>query len=363
MSDGSNVNTVLFLGPSDVKDVITMKEAVDLVDKGYAGAAKFPIINAPRRRVHSPDGVRVSNFPGGVDALGVMGSLTRAESVSHDPNNQVYPYREHPVYLLWDSKTSHLKSIIVGEITDKRVGFSSVMALRTAATTGVGIRYLARKDSEICGVYGTGGQALHKVLACQEERKIKKYRIYSRDPDNRRAFIEKLQPLVDAEFENLDNPREVCRGTDIVICATNSNVPVFDGDWLEPGQHVVTVVGSNNALVKGGWLESGRRENDDRTCERSDFIVTNWRESVTQDQQAGLIEPLNDGVITWDKIIELGEIITGTHPGRTSDEQITYHANNNGTAASDLAIAQWVYDKCKSMGRGVKLEVPVPGTQ
>jgi len=72
---------------------------------------------------------------------------------------------------------------------------------------------------------------------------------------------------------------------------------------------------------------------------------------------------LNDGVITWDKIIELGEVITGTHPGRTSDEQITYHANNNGTAASDLAIAQWVYDKCKSMGRGVKLEVPVPGTQ
>jgi ornithine cyclodeaminase/alanine dehydrogenase-like protein (mu-crystallin family) len=172
-----------------------------------------------------------------------------------------------------------------------------------------------------------------------------------------------VQPLVDAEFENLDDPREVCRGTDIIICATNSNVPVFDGNWLEPGQHVVTVVGSNNALVKGGWLESGRRENDDRTCERADFIVTNWRESITQDQQAGLIEPLNDGVITWDKIIELGEIITGTHPGRTTDEQITYHANNNGTAASDLAIAQWVYDKCKSMGRGVKLELPVPGTQ
>ena len=68
------------------------------------------------------------------------------------------------MYLLWDAETAHLKSILVGEITEKRVGFSSVMALRTAATTGVGIRHLARRDSKVVGVYGTGGQALHKVL-------------------------------------------------------------------------------------------------------------------------------------------------------------------------------------------------------
>lgn len=363
MSDGSNVNTVLFLGPSDVKDVVTMAKAIDLVEEGYAEATKFPLINAPRRRVHSPDGVRVSNFPGGIASLGVIGSLTRAESVSHDPNNQVYPYREHPVYLLWDSKTSHLNAVLVGEITEPRIGFSSVMALRTAATTGVGIRHMARKDSEVVGVYGTGGQALHKVLACSEERKVKTYKIYSRDPANRRKFIETLEPLVDAEFVDLDDPREVCRDSDIVICATNSNVPVFDGDWLEPGQHVITVVGSNNALVKGGWLEKGRRENDDKTCERASFIVTNWRESVIQDQQAGLIEPIEAGIITWDKIVELGEIISGAHPGRTSDDEITYHANNNGTAASDLAIAQWVYERCKEMGRGQQIEIPVPGTQ
>jgi ornithine cyclodeaminase len=149
----------------------------------------------------------------------------------------------------------------------------------------------------------------------------------------------------------------------VLICATNSNVPVFDGDWLEPGQHVVTVVGSNNALVKGGWLSSGRRENDDRTCERADFIVTNWRESVEQDQQAGLIEPLSKGIITWDKIVELGEILAGKHPGRTSDEQITYHANNNGTAAADMAIAKWVTDECRKMGRGLEIDIPVPGNQ
>jgi ornithine cyclodeaminase len=149
----------------------------------------------------------------------------------------------------------------------------------------------------------------------------------------------------------------------VIICATSSNVPVFDGNWLEPGQHVITVVGSNNALVKGGWLSSGRRENDDVTVQRADFIVTNWRESIEQEQQAGLIEPINKGLIGWDKIVELGDILAGKHPGRTSDEQITYHANNNGTAAADLAIAKWVYDECRRLGRGTEIEIPVPGSQ
>jgi ornithine cyclodeaminase len=361
--DKRNFNAVLFLGPQDVKDVIGIGKAIDLVEQGYREAADFPIVNAPRRRVHSPEGVRVSNFPGGVPGLGVIGSLTRAESVSHDPTNQVYPYREHPVYLLWDSKTAHLQSIMVGEIAEKRVGFSSVMALRTAATTGVGCRHLARKDARVAGVFGTGGQALHKILALQNERAIETYKVYSRNPDNRRKFCERLRALVDAEFVPVETPREVVEGADVIICATSSNVPVFDGNWLEPGQHVITVVGSNNALVKGGWLSSGRRENDDVTVQRADFIVTNWRESIEQEQQAGLIEPINKGLIGWDKIVELGDILAGKHPGRTSDEQITYHANNNGTAAADLAIAKWVYDECRRLGRGTEIEIPVPGSQ
>jgi ornithine cyclodeaminase len=267
------------------------------------------------------------------------------------------------VYLLWDSKTAHLQSIMVGEITEKRVGFSSVMALRTAATTGVGFRHLARKNAKTAGVLGTGGQALHKIMALQNERPIQTYKVFSRNADNRKAFCERMKTLVDAEFVPANGPEEVVRGVDVLICATNSNVPVFDGTWLEPGQHVVTVVGSNNALVKGGWLASGRRENDDETVRRADIIVTNWRESIEQEQQAGLIEPLNAGVIGWDKIVELGDILAGKHPGRTNDDQITYHANNNGTAAADMAIAKWVYDECRRLKRGTELELPEPGSQ
>lgn len=332
-----------------------------MVEQGYREASEFPLINAPRRRVHSRKNVRVSSFPGGIDGLGVIGSLTRAESVKHDPKNQVYPYRKHPVYVLWDSETSELEAILIGEIAEKSIGSSGLMALRTAATSGVGFRHLVRKDASVAGVYGSGAQALHKVLALQNERGIERYQVFGRDPDNRRRFCERMAAIVEAEFVALDNPREVPKGADVVICATNSNVPVFDGTWLEPGQHVVTVVGSNSALVKGGWLQSGRRENDDTTVVRASFIITNWRESVETENQAGLMEPLQKGLISWDKIHELGALLSGAFAGRTREDEITYHANNNGTAAADLAIAKFVYDKCRKEGRGIALELPAPG--
>jgi alanine dehydrogenase len=350
---------VLLLRPQDMADVIEMGRAIDLVEQGYREAQDFPIINAPRRRVHSRSNVRVSNFPGGVDGLGVIGSLTRAEKVAAGATNQDYAHREHPVYLLWNAQTGRLQCAIIGEIVDRRVGASSLMALRTAATSGVGFRHLVRADARVAGVYGSGGQALHTILALQNERKIAVYKIFSRNPEKRRQFCARMARLVEAEFTAVDTPREVVRGVDVVICATNASVPVFDGAWTEPGQHIVTIVGSNSALVEGGWVQEGRRESDDETARRADFIVSNWRESVKQEQQAALFGPLERGIIGWDKIHDLGEILNGTFAGRTADAQITFHANNNGTAAADLAIAQWVYLECERMGRGIAIDLPM----
>jgi len=351
---------VLLLRPQDISDVIDMSKAIDLVEQGYREAHDFPFINAPRRRVHSQRNVRISSFPGGVDGLGVIGSLTRGEQVALNATGQDYAYREHPVYLLWNSETAVLQCIMIGEIAEKRAGPSSLMALRTAATSGVGFRHLVRRDATAAGVYGSGGQAMHKILALQNERRITTYRVFSRNRDNRERFCTRMSGLVDAQFVPVETPREVMRGADVVICATNSNVPVFDGAWIEAGQHIVTVVGSNSALVQGGWLREGRRESDDETARRADFVITNWRESIEQERQAGLHGPIGRGVITWDKIHELGEVLSGSFAGRTNDKQVTFHANNNGTAAADLAIAQWVYTQCRQMGRGTPLELPRP---
>lgn len=349
MSQGVT-DQILLLRPQDFADLVTVGEAIDWIEAGYREASVNRAINQPRRRAEAKN-TRLVSFLGGADGLAAIGSVTRTETPARDPQTGK-PYRGHPVTLLWDSTASRLLAIILGEFTDKRIGLSSATAVRTGATSGVGFRHLVRKDARTAGVLGAGGQALHKILALQHERKIETYKVFSRNAENRQKFCERLRGLVDAEFIPAEGPREVIAGADVVICATNSGTPVFDGNWLEPGQHLVTVVGAG----------AGRREADDVAVKRADLIVTNWRESVELERPAGLIEPIEKGIIAWENIREIGEVAAGVVPGRKSDAQITYHANSSGTAAADMAIARQVYDRCREMGRGMVIDVPRAGT-
>jgi len=353
----------LLLRPQDLTGLITMEEAIDAVAMGYRGITEYPVINAPRRRVHSPAGVRVSNFPGGVHGLGVIGAGVRADLVQQLESYQVLPYREHPVHVLNDSTTGKLFAILIGEVDEKRLGYTSVMALRTAATSGVGFRYLARKDAATAGLFGSAGQAANQLLALKCECPIQKVKVYSRNPKNRKGFAEKYSNLFELDIEPVDTPREVVRGVDVVVGATNTNVPLFNGEWLEPGQHVTGIVGSNVALVKGGFLRQRRREIDDKTAQRADVIVTNLRESLVSEEQGDLFEPMEKGLIELEDIVELGDLAAEKHPGRVSDHQITYHKNNNGLGCADLAISMRAYELAKEAGRGTMIDIPDPGEQ
>ena len=248
-------------------------------------------------------------------------------------------------------------AILIGEIDEKTMGPTSLMAFRTAAASGVGFRHLVREDAETVGLLGSGGQAANQLLALATERPIKRVKVYSRDPANRRRFAETYGAKFDLDITPADAPKDVVRGVDVVVCATNTNVVLFDGDLLVPGQHVTGIIGSNIQLVKGGFLKQRRREIDDRTAERADVIATNLRESIITEEQGDLFEPIERGLISIDDVAELGEIAGGTRAGRTSDEQITYHKNNNGTGASEMALAMRAYVLAKADGRGTEIDL------
>lgn len=352
------MSEVLLLRPAELHGLVSMAEAIDAVGQAYAGATDYPVINAPRRRVHSPDGVRISSFPGGVHALGVIGSQTRAELVRQQDGHQFYDHREHPVFVLNDSHTGRLLAILFGEVTERDLGPSSLMALRTAATSGVAFRHLVREDAETAGLFGTGGQALHQLQALLVTRpSIRRVNVFGRDADRRRQFAEDASRGLGIDVVAVDAPDAVIRNVDAILCGTNTNTVLFDGDLLEPGQHVTGIIGSNMQLVEGGFLPAPRREIDNRTAERADVIVTNLKDSIVSERQADLWQPIQEGVISLDDVADLGEVETGKRPGRTAPEQITYHKNNNGTGAADLAIAMLAYRKAVELGRGQRLDL------
>ena len=349
---------VLLLKPADLQGLVSMKDAIDAVEQGYRESTEFPVINAPRRRVHSPAGVRVSNFPGGVHQLGVMGAQVRAELVVQEGANQRYAHRELPVHVLHDSSTGKLLAILFGEIDEKTIGPSSLMAFRTAATSGVAFRYLVRDDARTAGLFGSGGQAANQLWALKTERPtVEHVKIYSRDPKNRQAFADAYARKFDLEIEPVDSPDLILDGVDVVLCATNTNVELFDGDRLAPGQHVTGIIGSNKQLVQGGFLKKSRREIDDHTALKADVIVTNLKESMISEEQGDLFGPIQAGLIGVEDVFELGDLATGKHPGRTSREQITYHKNNNGTGSSEMAMAMTAYRRAREEGRGTEIDL------
>jgi ornithine cyclodeaminase/alanine dehydrogenase-like protein (mu-crystallin family) len=144
-----------------------------------------------------------------------------------------------------------------------------------------------------------------------------------------------------------------------VLAATNSSVPVFDGNWLQPGQHVTSIVGSNVGLVRAKQRTKKRREIDDVTISRMDVIGAASREQAIEDQQGDLFDPIECGIIAHDDIKDIGDILTGKAQGRTSDHQLTLFKNNAGQGICDVALAAKAIARARERKLGV--EMPFSG--
>jgi alanine dehydrogenase len=348
----------LLVSPQEIRGIVTMAEAVEAVRLGFREWGQDPQLNAPRRRIHIPTGVRVSVHQGGVPAAKASGLMTHCEWVKPMAEEQIYPRLNHPVIVLYDSAEGELKGVIVGEITCTELPNNiAVTGLRTAATSAVGTDLLARPDASSVGIFGAGGQAKNHLLALMQVRNLKNVKVYSRNPANRKKFVEQMGPVTHLDITPVSSAEEAVRGVDIVLTATNSSVPVFDGNWLQAGQHVTTIVGSNVGLVKGGFASAKRREIDDATLARSDVHGIVSIQQAIQDEQADIYDPVQRGVIQWEQLIEIGEILAGKKEGRTKTEEITFFKNNAGQGVADVALGAKVLENVKRKNAGQALNV------
>ena len=221
----------LLVCPEEIRGIVTMAEAVEAVRLGFREWGENPHLNAPRRRIHIPTGVRVSVHQGGVPAAKTTGLMTHCEWVKPMVEEQVYSRLNHPVIVLYDSAEGELKGIIVGEITCAELPSNiAVTGLRTAATSAVGTDLLARPDATSVGIFGAAGQAKNHLLALMQVRQLRSAKVYSRNPENRKKFVDEMGPVTNLNIIPASSAEEAVRGVDIVLTATNSSVPVFDGN-------------------------------------------------------------------------------------------------------------------------------------
>ena len=356
---------ILVLRPEDIDGLITMKEAVGLVREGFAEWARNPDVSMVRRRTHMPSNVRVSVHQGGLPSVGVTGLMTHCEWTKNPTRGahsiEAFPVRGRPTQVLFDSETGELRCIIIGEPRPRELSLSGVSALRTAANSAVGTDLLARSDAATVGMLGSQNQAKYHLLALREIRTLTRVKVFSPNPAHRKEFADEMGDLTGLDIAPVDSAREAVRDVDMVVAATSSNVPVLDGQWLEPGVHLTSIVLSNIGLMRGGFVSRMRQELDDESMRRADVIGVNSRETLRVDQPGDFMERLENGVISWDKIVEVGEVLNGARPGRTDPVQVTLFKNTGGVGISDVAIGGRLYQLARE--RGLGMDLPIDGAE
>ena len=324
----------LILSENDIKSVLTMEDAIQVVEEGFRhlGTGRADVV--PRWAIRAPDAPGVNYLrwfmPATMHEMGIMGAKIL---VSQSPGGETrLPSRFYVV--LHDSNTGQLLALMHAQELSK---------IRTGAVTGVGIKYLARKDSTTAAVFGSAAYAPMQVVGVCAALPIEKVKIFSPTPANRQRFAGEMRELLKRDITAVDSSDEAVEGSDIIVTISNAHEPVLRGDLIPRGTHV-TLAGSSIPTD---------READDQTLLRSDKIVVELMEQTLK-ESGDLVIPMNDGVLKREDIYcDLSDIVSGQKPGRTSNDEITLF-KFNGMAIEDVACAAKAYEKAVEKGVGVE---------
>lgn len=323
--------------------VLSHDEVVDLMPmKDCIAVMRDALIALAAGKVHQP--LRTIIRPR--DAAGVMGLMPsymsgdRAafglKAICVMPGNPARGMDAHQGgVLLFSADTGELLAMI---------NASAITAIRTAAASGVATDLLAREDAGDLAIIGSGVEARSHLAAMAQVRVIRRCRITSRQIEHARRFAEEMKSVLSFPLEAVASVEEALDGADLIVTATSAKEPIVQREWISPGAHLNVV----------GACTPRAREVDSATMAASNLFV-DCRESAINESGDYLLA-LADGVIGPDHIrAEVGEVLTGERPGRTSPEEITLF-KSLGIGIEDLAAAEYLYRKASESKAGTWVE-------
>jgi len=318
----------LILSRDEIQSLLGLSKAIELTEDAFRQQASGQVVT------HTPYHISV----GGRGALRVVsGALLGSKRVGVRLGASSGLGGGGRMYAaLFDTESGELLSFM---------GFP-FGTLRTAAHVGLAAKYMAREDAQRLGLFGVGRNALGILKALASVRPIKEISVSSRDPERRKKFCAEAAQELGIKVQGVDNPEQAVRGMDVVLTATNSLTPIFPEDWVEPGTHVSSM-GKPTELSHGLHLKANRIVVGSQEQER------NYSNSSVA---LPLVELSAEGKLSWSRIPELGELISGRVPGRESREEINIFRESQG-GYGDIAFATWIYEEARRRKLGRELEL------
>ncbi len=331
---------LLVLGGGDVRRLLAYDECTDAM-RGALGALARGQVHQPLRTIVRPPGaagmmaLMPAYLADGAAAPGTPAAGEAAyglKAICIFPGNPAAGLDSHQgVVLLSSAQTGEPLAVL---------NASALTEVRTAAVSAVATGLLARADATELAIIGTGVQARAHLLAIAAARPLTRVRVAGRDQAKARRFAGDMRERVTVPVTACGPAADAVAGAGIVVTATSSAEPVLRRDWLAPGAHI-------NAV---GACVPRARELDTETMAAA-ALFADSRESATSESGDYLLAHA-EGAIGPEHIrAEIGEIITGAAPGRTSDSEITVF-ESLGLAAEDLAAAALAYRKAAELGVG-----------
>jgi ornithine cyclodeaminase/alanine dehydrogenase-like protein (mu-crystallin family) len=311
---------MLYLSRADVERLLDLDAMLDALADALiifsSGTTSVP----PRVAARVPDAGLLGAMAGYVPGVALETKL-----VSVFPGNDADGIPSHQgLIALFDERNGTPLALMDG---------TYITAMRTGGAAAVAARALAREDASILAILGAGVQGGSHLKTFPRIRDLSEIRIASRDAKRAAALA-----AGHSRARAVSSFEEAVRGADIVACCTDARQPILRRAWLKSGAHVSSVGGTFGPELDPETVASGR-------------VFVEWRGAATNAPPAGATELQGLDPVT---LTEVGEVLAGTRPGRTSADEITVY-KSTGHAVEDAAAARLVYDRARAEGAGVSL--------
>jgi len=325
---------VLILNHAEVEQLLPMSECISVMEAALTALARGHA-DQPLRTIFRPPEIKgvMAMMPAFHDSQTPMFGL---KAICVFPGNAAIGKDAHQGgVMLFDGSDGELLAL---------VNASAITAIRTAAVSALATRVLAREDATEVAIIGAGVQARAHLSAMACVRKISRVRIAARRFESAQNFANEMQAQFPFPIEPMETAEAAVRGSDVIVTATTSREPVIDREWISAGAHI-------NAI---GTFSPKAREIDTETMVAASLFFDR-RESALNEAGDYLIAAQEGAIGPGHIRGELGDVLTGGQPGRTSLAEITLF-KSLGLGIEDLAAAEYVYRKAAAQGAGTSVE-------
>jgi ornithine cyclodeaminase/alanine dehydrogenase-like protein (mu-crystallin family) len=317
----------LWLDEENVRAVLSPAELIDAMESALGAFSDGAVAQPVRTAIEIGDRSFFALMPAFDRQRPVLG----AKLVTVVPANAARGLPTHLAAIsLFDAESGELLAVMDGRY---------ITEVRTAAASAVSVRQLARPESRVLGILGSGVQARSHLESLSSIHPFAEVRAWSPNPERLAAFAREsgghVIPTASAAG--------AVRGADIVVVATNSITPAIDAAWVSPGAHVIAI----------GACRPAQQELDPALVARARLVVDSRAAAL---QESGdILRPIQEGRFTAGHIhAELGEIVLGRKPGRASADEIRLF-KSLGIAIEDVTAAALAYRRARERGLGLEV--------